>query len=148
MERNNSRWTGVLGKKIWPNYYVGATYQDETTWMKDWIRQRTAWLDTQLKVFGQPLANEEEIAKEFPLRVFPNPTESETTIEYDVLKKGRVKINVYDFTGKLIKTVLDEDKNIKTYQVKLSSENFSSGMYIVDYQLDEVHIESTRILKK
>jgi hypothetical protein len=148
MERNNSRWTGVLGKYVWPNYYVGATYQDETTWMKDWIRQRTAWLDAQLKVFGQPLANEEEIAKEFPLRVFPNPSESETTIEYDVAKKGRVRINVYDFTGKLIKTVLDEDKSIKTHQVKLNSEGFSSGMYIVDYQLDNIHIESMRIMKK
>ncbi len=146
--RNNNRWTGVLGFKIWPNYYVGATYENETAWMKDWIRQRTVWLDAQLKVFGQPLANEEEIAKEFPLRVFPNPTESETTIEYDVARKGRVRINVYDFTGRLIKTVLDEDKNAKTYQVKLNSENLSSGMYLVDYQLDDVHVESMRMMKK
>ncbi len=148
MERNNQRWTGVLGKYVWPNYYVGVTYQDETNWMKDWIRQRTTWLDSQLKIFGQPLANEEEVTNKFPLRVFPNPTESETTIEYDVLKKGRVKINVYDFTGKLIKTVLDEDKNIRTYQVKLNSENLSSGMYLIDYQLDNTHIESMRMMKK
>ena len=146
--RNNSRWTGVLGFKIWPNYYVGATYENETSWMKDWIRQRTSWLDGQLKVFGQPLANEEEIAIEFPLRVFPNPTESETTIEYVVAKKGRVKINVYDFTGRLIKTVLDEDKNAKTYQIKLNSENLSTGIYLIDYQLDNLHIESMRLVKK
>jgi CotH kinase protein/Secretion system C-terminal sorting domain len=146
--RNFSRWPGVLGYKVWPNYFVGATYQDETTWMKDWIRQRTAWLDTQLKNFGLPLANEEETVKAFPLRVFPNPAEAETTIEYDVAKKGRVRINVYDFTGKLIKTVLDEDKNINTYQIKLNSENFSTGMYMIDYQLDDVHIESMRVLKK
>jgi CotH kinase protein/Secretion system C-terminal sorting domain len=146
--RNFSRWQGVLGYKIWPNYYVGATYEQETTWMKDWIRQRTTWMDAQLKIFGSPLANEEDITKESPLRVFPNPTESETTIEYDVQRKGRVRINVYDFTGRLVKTVLDEDKNAKTYQVKLNSENLSSGMYLVDYQLDNVHIESLRMLKK
>ena len=146
--RNFSRWTGVLGKYVWPNYYVGATYENETTWMKDWIRQRTAWLDAQLKVFGQPLANEIDITKESSLRVFPNPTQSETTIEYDVLKKGRVKINVYDLTGRLLKSVIDEDKNIKTYQVKLNSENFSSGMYLIDYQLDGVSIENVRVMKK
>ena len=146
--RNNNRWTGVLGFKIWPNYYVGATYENETTWMKDWIRQRTSWLDSQLKVFGQPLANEEEIANKFPLRVYPNPTESETTIEYDVVKKGKVKINIYDFTGKLLKTVLEEDKNINTYQVKVNIENFNSGMYLVDYQLDGFHVESMRLMKK
>jgi hypothetical protein len=146
--RNNNRWTGVLGYKIWPNYFVGATYEQETAWLKDWIRQRTDWLDAQLKVFGQPLANEEEIARKFPLRVFPNPTESETIIEYDVLKKGKVRINMYDFTGKLLKTVLDEDKNINTYQIKLNSENLSSGMYLIDYQLDNIHVESMRIMKK
>ena len=146
--RNNNRWTGVLGFKIWPNYYVGATYENETTWMKDWIRQRTVWLDSQLKIFGSPLANEEEIANKFPLRVFPNPTESETTIEYDVMKKGRVNINIYDFTGKLLKTVLDEEKNINSYQVKLNIGNFNSGMYLVDYQLNGVHVESMRMMKK
>jgi hypothetical protein len=146
--RNNNRWTGVLGFKIWPNYYVGATYENETTWLKDWIRQRTAWLDTQLKVFGLPLANEEEIANKFPLRIFPNPTESETTIEFDVAKKGRVRINIYDFTGKLLKTVLDEEKSINTYQTKLNNENFPSGMYLVDYQLGDIHIESVRMMKK
>jgi hypothetical protein len=146
--RNFSRWTGVLGKYVWPNYYVGATYQDETTWMKNWIRQRTEWLDTQLKIFGLPLANEEDITNKSPLRVFPNPTESETTIEYDVLKKGRVKINLYDLTGKLIKTVLDEDKNIKTYQVKLNYEGLSSGMYLVDYQIDDVPVERLKVIKK
>jgi hypothetical protein len=146
--RNNNRWTGVLGFKIWPNYYVGATYENETTWMKDWIRQRTTWLDAQLKVFGQPLASEEEISTKFPLRVFPNPTESETIIEFDVTKKGKVKINVYDFTGKLIKTVVDEDKNVNTYQIKLNIENFSSGMYLIDYQLNGIHLEIIRMMKK
>ena len=146
--RNNNRWTGVLGVKIWPNYYVGATYENETTWMKDWIRQRTAWLDSQLKVFGQPLASEEEIVNKFPLRIFPNPTESETTIEFDVVKRGRVRINVYDFTGKLLRTVLDEEKNVNIYQVKLNNENFKSGMYLIDYQLDDVHVESMRMIKK
>ena len=146
--RNNNRWTGVLGVKIWPNYYVGATYENETAWMKDWIRQRTAWLDSQLKVFGQPLASEEEIVNKFPLRIFPNPTESETTIEFDVVKRGRVRINVYDFTGKLLRTVLDEEKNVNTHQVKLNNENFKSGMYLIDYQLDDVHVESMRMIKK
>jgi CotH kinase protein/Secretion system C-terminal sorting domain len=146
--RNFSRWQGVLGYKIWPNYFVGATYEQETAWMKDWIRQRTVWLDAQFKVFGSPLANEEELADKFPLRVFPNPTESETTIEYEVAKKGRARINVYDFTGKLLKTVLDEDKNVNTYQVKLNSENLTSGMYLFDYQLDDIHVESIRMMKK
>jgi hypothetical protein len=47
-----------------------------------------------------------------------------------------------------LKTVLDEEKNVNTYQVKLNSENLTSGMYLVDYQLDDIHVESIRMMKK
>jgi hypothetical protein len=44
--RNFERWP-ILGKKVWPNYYVGRTYEDEINWMKDWIGKRVNWIDRQ-----------------------------------------------------------------------------------------------------
>jgi hypothetical protein len=44
--RNFERWP-ILGKKVWPNYYVGRTYEDEINWMKDWIARRVNWIDRQ-----------------------------------------------------------------------------------------------------
>ena len=44
--RNYVRWP-ILGTYVWPNYYIGATYQDEVGWMKQWLSDRTAWMDTQ-----------------------------------------------------------------------------------------------------
>lgn len=148
MVRNNNRWTGVLGKNIWPNYYVGATYQDELNWMKEWIRQRGVWLDGQLKVWGQPLANEEEIVSESLLKVFPNPFEGETNLEYKVTKKGKAKISLYDFTGKLVGVLSNEEKSVNTHQIKINSETLQSGTYIIDYQLDESPIERIKMIKK
>lgn len=148
MVRNNNRWTGVLGKNIWPNYYVGATYQDELNWMKEWVRQRGVWLDGQLKVWGQPLANEEEIVSESLLKVFPNPFEGETNLEYKVTKKGKAKISLYDFTGKLVSVLSNEEKSVNTHQIKINSETLQSGTYIIDYQLDENPIERIKMIKK
>ncbi len=45
--RNYQRWPGVLGHYIWPNWYIGKTYQDEIGWMKQWITNRLAWIDSQ-----------------------------------------------------------------------------------------------------
>ena len=45
-QRNFERWP-ILGKRIWPNYYVGQTYADEVRWMKQWIAQRLAWISRQ-----------------------------------------------------------------------------------------------------
>ena len=148
MVRNNNRWTGVLGKNIWPNYYVGATYQDELNWMKEWVRQRGVWLDGQIKVWGQPLANEEEIVSESLLKVFPNPFEGETNLEYKVTKKGKAKISLYDFTGKLVSVLSNEEKSVNTHQIKINSETLQSGTYIIDYQLDENPIERIKMIKK
>ena len=44
--RNFNRWR-ILGREVKPNYYVGATWQAELDWMKNWIRQRIAWIDSQ-----------------------------------------------------------------------------------------------------
>jgi hypothetical protein len=44
--RNFKRWP-ILGRRVEPNYYVGQTYQDEINWMKQWIRKRVAWIDSQ-----------------------------------------------------------------------------------------------------
>ena len=51
--RNFERWR-ILGGNIWPNYFIGATYEEEVEWMTDWIMKRLAWMDEQLDVGNLP----------------------------------------------------------------------------------------------
>ena len=44
--RNFQRWP-ILGRYINPNYYVGNSYDEEVRWMKRWIQNRIAWIDSQ-----------------------------------------------------------------------------------------------------
>lgn len=44
--RNYQKWP-ILGTYVWPNWYIGKTYGDEVTWMKQWITGRMAWMDSQ-----------------------------------------------------------------------------------------------------
>ena len=44
--RNYVRWP-ILGTYIWPNWYIGLTYQDEINWMKQWLSDRLTWMDSQ-----------------------------------------------------------------------------------------------------
>ena len=43
-QRNFQRWD-ILGSYIWPNYYIGNTYQDEIYFLKSWISERLIWMD-------------------------------------------------------------------------------------------------------
>ncbi len=45
--RNFARWP-ILGEYIWPNAFVGKTYQEELDYLKDWTTQRLTWLDDNL----------------------------------------------------------------------------------------------------
>jgi hypothetical protein len=46
-QRNFQKWD-ILGNYVWPNYYVGNTYQDELTFFKTWIGDRLTWIDNNL----------------------------------------------------------------------------------------------------
>jgi len=43
--RNFQRWQ-ILGRRVWPNWYIAPTWEAELTWMKNWIRGRVAWIDS------------------------------------------------------------------------------------------------------
>src|SRR6185436_3987465 len=44
--RNFQRWP-ILGRKVWPNTFVGRTYEEEIDYMKDFIRRRLTWIENQ-----------------------------------------------------------------------------------------------------
>lgn len=47
-ESRNYRAWPRWGRYVWPNYYVAANFADEVAWLKQWIRDRLAWMDEQL----------------------------------------------------------------------------------------------------
>jgi hypothetical protein len=44
--RNFRRWR-ILGRNVWPNAYVGKSFSDEMSFLKQWIQQRIEWIDQQ-----------------------------------------------------------------------------------------------------
>ena len=45
--RNSQAWPR-WGVWVWPNYHVATNYADEVAWLKQWITDRIAWMDSQL----------------------------------------------------------------------------------------------------
>jgi hypothetical protein len=44
--RNYQRWP-TIGKFVHPNRYIGRSFQEEVDWLKQWIRDRLSWIDSQ-----------------------------------------------------------------------------------------------------
>jgi spore coat protein CotH len=47
-DRNFQRWP-ILGTYIWPNRFVGDTYESEIAYLKEWLGTRLAWLDANME---------------------------------------------------------------------------------------------------
>ena len=45
-QNNFQRWP-ILGEAVWPNSEVAGSYQGEVNFLKSWVTQRIAWMDSQ-----------------------------------------------------------------------------------------------------
>ncbi len=70
--------------------------------------------------------------KEFKLnRVYPNPFNPETTIEYELADAGLTRIDIYDLAGNKVKELLNRRQRAGQYAATFHATGMSSGMYII-----------------
>jgi len=95
----------VLSTYVWPNNYVGGTYQNEVNYLKNWISGRINWLDSQIdKIEPSFVVSNQEIAStdNFNSLAYPNPFSDKFTIEIDSHKYANVEIVVKNLLGQLV----------------------------------------------
>jgi hypothetical protein len=65
---------------------------------------------------------------------FPNPFNPTTTIKYQISDVGFVTLKVYDVLGNEVALLVNEKKEVGSYEANFDASNLSSGVYI--YQLN------------
>lgn len=141
-QRNFQRWP-VLGRHIWPNYFVGSTFQQEVDWLKTWIVSRNAFLDTW---FGGLVTNPElPLDNDNTLKVYPNPSADKFVFDLRLRRPGQVTIIIYDMTGRKVKySVL----NIEGSEIITSGEDLFAGTYFFQVLINGVSSFSGKIIKR
>ena len=76
-----------------------------------------------------PLGN--EIPSHFLLsQNYPNPFNPATNIDFSIPKESGVSLMIYDLTGRLVKTLVNEKLPPGIYRVNFGAAEFASGMYL------------------
>lgn len=60
---------------------------------------------------------------------YPNPFNNETNIKYEIPVSGNISVLLYDVLGRNIATLFDENKSSGIYNLRLSFDKYSSGVY-------------------
>lgn len=138
--RNFNKWK-ILSSWVWPNAYIGGTYENEIKYLKDWMRDRFLWMDKALTGAPVDVGDTPELTFELSQN-FPNPFNPETTISYSVTETSSVKIDVFDVIGRHVSTLVDEVKTRGRYTVNFNAAGLAGGIYI--YRLDNGSNSITR----
>lgn len=119
-ERNFQRWD-ILGSNVWPNYYVGESYEDEITFLKNWTSQRLLWLDEHLLDWN----GIEYVPLSAGTKAYPNPFSTSFTCDFALKKPGMVSLVLYDMNGRQLSTLID-----KQY--------YSAGKHALDWDASDI----------
>jgi hypothetical protein len=78
---------------------------------------------------------------------YPNPFNPVTKIDYEVASDSKIKISIFDITGRELQTLLNERKPAGYYSLTFNAGNLSSGTYFYRVIADEGNPKFAEIKK-
>lgn len=132
--RNFGRWP-VIGVYVWPNGYVGQTYQQEVDYLKEWVRNRLNWIDTAILPFGAEVLATEPV-DERRVTISPNPSAGDITVRYQLRQRADVRLTLTDATGRTLHTVALPNQAAGEHAQTLPGRSLPAAPGIYYLQLD------------
>jgi hypothetical protein len=120
-QRNFQRWD-ILGEYIWPNNFVGATYQSEVDYIKSWLTQRLYWLDIHIADRYEVINALDEGNEMADYMVYPNSFDSHLSIHHQT---GLRSVHIYNTTGMEIIKI----ENINNKDLFIDTSGLTNGIY-------------------
>ncbi len=94
--RNFQRWP-VLGTYVWPNAFIGQSWQEEVNYLDTWLSDRIEWIDGNIMIIGPAVSVDSGPWAPY-FSVYPNPV-SDTrilTVEYNA---AEAQFSLFDLSG-------------------------------------------------
>jgi len=70
------------------------------------------------------------------LRVYPNPFNPSTQIEYSLEQAGTVRLEVFDLQGRLVESLVNTQQQSGTHRIQWLASSQSTGLYFVRIQFE------------
>ena len=124
--------------------YIPPSSINPVVWPASFTLPELQWMDDSLTVEDPPplvvgVEDEEQIPQDYSVtQNYPNPFNPTTTISYSLPVQSRIKIQVYDITGRLINTLLNTEQNAGKHQLvwngrNSSNKQVSTGIYFLRF---------------
>jgi Secretion system C-terminal sorting domain/CotH kinase protein len=95
--RNFEKWP-VIGIYVWPNYFVGNSFEEEMDYLTGWLTDRIDWIDASIMLAGDSDGN----ASNEGILIFPNPVSDRMNLYFYSTGFGKVRIELFDLLGQKV----------------------------------------------
>jgi hypothetical protein len=96
----------VLGQYIWREtngYQQRNTYQKEVTYLKNFLTQRWAWMDSELAKINNPVTDISTSGiTDDKIQVYPNPAKEHLEFSMNAANSCNAEVFIYDLSGKAL----------------------------------------------
>jgi len=147
--------TDSLGDTLWTRTYGGTDYDGGSSVQEcasggfiiaGYTTDSYGYYDIYLSRVSESGGIEEEYPQSkiqhSKLQSYPNPVFESAMIRYGVPVKSTVSLRIYDLTGRLVKTLVDGEKEAGYYTVRWDASGIKSGVYFIKFKTD--NYEATR----
>ncbi len=151
-QRHFARWQ-LLGCEIWPNAFVGQSWQEEVDYLKHWIEWRLKWMDENLwsiQVPLEPLAV--ETASTAPtrpvLQAFPTTSKGNLLVTVTLPQSMTVQLAVFDALGRAAYRGEQQALPAGQHRFELELSAVPSGCYHIALHGKDGMIATQRVIVK
>jgi hypothetical protein len=80
--------------------------------------------------------------------VFPNPTEKEIQIEFNVIEEGDVNVGMTDLIGRRVMNIIDEKMPAGEYKYMADVSKLDNGLYLLSIRTSTYNTSKKIIINK
>lgn len=152
IDRNYEVWPVEDEGLFFPAYIV-PTYEDEILFIKDWITERLAWIDSNIGLIDYEITDyKTDIANNdyspFNAQVYPNPIHNEFFVDLNMPQAGNLTIELINIQGRVTEVIEDTFIEQGDYKVYWNSGTsyIEPGLYIISLKVDGETYQHIKVL--
>ncbi|RLD55865.1 MAG: spore coat protein CotH [Bacteroidetes bacterium] len=142
-QRNFLKWD-ILGVYIWPNVFVGETYEEEIDYLKSWTADRINWMDSLFYV-STPIYEEVN----FQIRVYPNPFSEKLNLQISLPGASQIHFQIFSFSGQEIysNSFQYQISRNANFDIPLNASELPAGIYFYSCTLSTGEVYGGKLIK-
>jgi len=129
-----------LGMWVWPNAYVGSTYEQEVNYLKNFVASRLLWLD----------ANLPGVCKDEPnpimISTIPNPFNEYFDLRVILPELGKITLRLTSISGAVV-WQMSENATLSSFVYRYQAQDLQKGIYILTAYLNGKYLGAVKVIK-